>query len=62
LKRLFCKHRHSVLRVNTDRLFTECLDCLHQSPGITTGIAYPPAPRLVANAVVNHMLGEAHIG
>lgn len=58
-KRLFCSHSETVLRVKGDRLFTECLNCLHKSPGITTEKAYvPPTPRPVSRRISTKALNR----
>lgn len=49
--RLFCSHKESVLKVdaNQKRIYTECIHCLHKSPGIPTGVALSMPGGEVAN-------------
>ena len=45
-KRPFCSHKHSVIKVEGNRLYTQCLNCLDKSPGIT-----PFTPTEVEHAI-----------
>lgn len=63
LLRPFCSHPETILKVNRKqhRLYTECVHCLHTSPGISTEKTFVPvSSRTVADALLNHMLGGAH--
>lgn len=48
IKRFFCLHKHSVLRVKDNRVFTECMDCLSVSKGVTITKAYSQHARGLA--------------
>jgi hypothetical protein len=59
--RLFCSHKETVLRVENDRLFTECIRCLHKSPGISTKKALSSViSRRVKTAVLNRTIWTGH--
>lgn len=60
LKRLFCSHKETVLKVDRKRkrVYTECVNCLHDSPGIST-TPHPQtfvSSRRIATSALNQML------
>jgi hypothetical protein len=57
--RPFCKHTETLIKADpeTHRLYTECLRCFHQSPGIITHPIQVPVLRVPTSAL-NRILGE----